>query len=260
MFYNRAFKYGDALFETIRISQGRFLNAEAHFKRLSLGLSLLKMQEASNPLTFGGFQKMILDYIKTKSNANLRVRITFFRKSGGLYTPQWNDFDYFIESSPLNSPHFELNKTGLKIGICDSVRLSIDKLSNLKTTSALPYVMAAIEKSEKEWDDCLILNSKNAVAESVAANVFMVKDNMLVTPSLTQGCVMGVQRKNVIQIALEMKLRVIEKSISVDDLKSGDELFLTNAIKGIQWVSEIDGLQNKFRNKLAAFFVEKLNN
>ena len=172
MFYNRAFKYGDALFETIRISEGRFLNAEAHFKRLSLGLSLLKMQNDTNPLTFSDFQKIIVDYIKTKSDANLRVRITFFRKSGGLYTPQVNDFDYFIESSTLNSSLFELNKTGLKIGICDSVRLSIDKLSNLKTTSALPYVMAAIEKNENNWDDCLILNSKNFVAESIAANIF----------------------------------------------------------------------------------------
>jgi branched-subunit amino acid aminotransferase/4-amino-4-deoxychorismate lyase len=259
MFYNRAFKYGDALFETIRISEGRFLYAEAHFNRLSLGLSLLKMQNDSTPLTFSDFQKIIVDYIKTKSDANLRVRITFFRKSGGLYTPQMNDFDYFIESSTLNSSLFELNKTGLKIGICDSVRLSIDKLSNLKTTSALPYVMAAIEKKDNNWDDCLILNSKNFVAESIAANIFMVKDNMLITPSLAEGCVMGVQRKNVIHLAEEMNLRVIEKSITVNDLKTGDEIFLTNAIKGIQWVSEIHGQYKKFRNHMALSLVEKLN-
>ncbi|MBL4650177.1 MAG: aminotransferase class IV, partial [Aureispira sp.] len=128
---NRAFKYGDGLFETIRVRNGVILFLEAHFERLSNGLNILRMQNPKKPLSIEKFQKILQDFLSKQSDANLRIRITFFRRGAGLYTPKETDYAYCIESSPLESASFELNKDGLHLGLCTSVQLSIDQLSNL---------------------------------------------------------------------------------------------------------------------------------
>ncbi|MCH2023664.1 MAG: aminotransferase class IV [Saprospiraceae bacterium] len=259
MQFNRAFKYGDGLFETIRVSNGKILFVEYHFKRLSLGLNLLKMHNSTNKLTFSEFQNIIHQHLKTKKDKNLRVRITFYREQGGLYTPHKNSFAYFVESSILSSSSYKLNRNGLKIGLCSKVRLPVDNISNLKTISALPYVLAAIEKKENKWDDCLILNSNGMIAESVAANVFMIKGNALITPALSEGCIMGVMRSNVLNITKKLNLQKIEKTLFLEELEDADELFLTNTIKGIQWVEQIEGVDNNLKNHYAKKIIKELN-
>lgn len=259
---NRAFKYGDGLFETIRISNGKALNLSAHFLRLKKGFEILELQNSKQPFTFEAFQQIINDFLSNNnnnSNANLRVRISFFRKGEGFYTPQEHDFEFYIESSPLQSPSFQLNPKGLQIGICTKVRLSIDQLSNLKTISALPYVLAGLEKKKNGWDDCLILNSKEKIAESIAANVFIVKKGKIYTPALTEGCVAGVMRSNLIHLAQKMGFELEETSLDMADLVEAEEIFLTNAIQGIQWVESIEGMDFKCGNTLAGRLLEALN-
>lgn len=256
---NRAFKYGDGLFETIRVCRGKILFLEAHFARLSKGLHVLQMQNANQPLSIEKFQKILQDFLAKQSDANLRIRITFFRKGAGLYTPQENDYAYCIESSPLESSSFELNEKGLCVGLCTVVRLPIDQLSNLKTTSALPYVLAALEKKEKAWDDCLILNSEGAIAESIAANVFLLKGKQVFTPALNQGCIAGVMRQNIIQIIKQFDLELCEGQIYLEDIKQADEIWLTNAIRGIQWVSKIVSSSKLLGNNRARDLLNRLN-
>jgi aminodeoxychorismate lyase len=255
---SRAFKYGDGLFETIRVSEERILYLEAHFMRLSQGLDLLQMQNSEQPFSIDIFKEILEDFLAQKSDVNLRIRITFFRQSGGLYTPIKHDFQYSLESTVLGSSIYQLNKSGLKIGICTLVRLSIDALSNLKTISALPYVLAGLEKKNKGWDDCLILNSNNKIAESIAANVFLVKGNKLYTPALSEGCVMGVMRLQVIRIAAQLGIKTQEVSLSFEDVEEAEEVFFTNAIRGIQWVEEVVGLDGKFTNTTAKLLLGKL--
>jgi len=255
---NRAFKYGDGLFETIRVSEGKILYLDAHFMRLSQGLELLQMQNPEQPFSIEEFKEILEDFLEKKSDVNLRIRITFFRQPGGLYTPTKHDFQYSIESTVLKSSIYELNRLGFKIGICTLVRLSMDALSNLKTTSALPYVLAGLEKKSEGWDDCLILNSKNAIAESIAANVFIVKENRLYTPALSEGCVMGVMRTQVIRIAAQLGMQTEEVSLSLEEMEDADEVFLTNAIRGIQWVEEIIGIEKQFSNSTSKILLEKV--
>jgi branched-chain amino acid aminotransferase len=259
MHLNRVFKYGDGLFETIRVRNGQLLFLEAHFARLSKGLNILRMQNPKQPLSIEKFQKILQDFLSKQRNANLRIRITFFRLGAGLYTPQESDYDYYIESSKLESASFELNKKGLSVGYCASVQLSIDLLSNLKTTSALPYVLAALERKEKGWDDCFILNSKGAIAESVAANVFLLKGKKVFTPALNQGCIAGVMRQNILSIAKELDLELFEGAIFLDDIKHADEIWLSNAIQGIRWVSEVVGYSNPLGNATAKLLMNRLN-
>jgi branched-chain amino acid aminotransferase len=259
MHLNRAFKYGDGLFETIRVSNGNILFLEAHFARLSKGLTILRMQDSKKPLSIEKFQKIVQDFLVKQSDANLRIRITFFRQGAGLYTPQETAYDYYIESSPLESASFSLNPKGLRLGCCTSVQLSIDQLSNLKTISALPYVLAALEKKEKGWEDALILNSEGAIAESIAANVFVLKGKQVFTPALNQGCIAGVMRQNVIKIIKELDLELCEGAVFLEDIKDADEICLTNAIRGIQWVREVNNYSNLLKNSLAERLIDHLN-
>lgn len=256
---NRAFKYGDGLFETIRVSNGAILFLEAHFARLSKGLNILRMQNSQQPLSIEKFQKILEDFLSKQSDANLRIRITFFRQGAGLYTPQETDYDYFIESSTLESPSFELNKKGFHLGLCTAVQLSIDQLSNLKTTSALPYVLAALEKKEQGWDDCLILNSEGAIAESIAANVFLLKGKQVLTPALNQGCIAGVMRQNVLKIIKELDLELCEGQVFWEDVKQADEIWLSNAIRGIQWVAQVMDCSKLLENSRAKQLISRLN-
>jgi len=256
---NRAFKYGDGLFETIRVCNGEILFLEAHFARLSKGLNTLCMQNSENQLSIKKFKKILQDFLSKQSDANLRIRITFFRQGAGLYTPQEEAYDYLIESSTLENTFFELNKKGLVVGICTSVKLSIDQLSNLKTTSALPYVLAALEKKEKGWEDCLILNSEGRIAESIAANVFLLKGRKVLTPALDQGCIAGVMRENMLLIIKELNLELCEGQVHLEDIKQADEIWLTNAIRGVQWVSQVIDCSKLLGNNMAKLLTTQFN-
>jgi len=249
LYQNRAFKYGDGLFETIRVRNKEALHLERHFARLSKGLSVLQMQPSTNPFSFKDFSAIINNFIAESSNANLRIRITFFRPVGGLYTPKEHAFNYYIESNALDE-NYALNEKGQRIGVCKGVRLSMDALSNLKTTSALPYVLAGLEKKAADWDDCLILNAQERIAESIAANIFIIKGNNIYTPPLTEGCVEGVLRSFLIeQLEKDTTFNLLEQPLCLDDLYAADELFLTNAIRGIQWIKNIDGIHKNYRSE-----------
>ena len=170
---NRSFLYGDGLFETIRVSEGRALYLKAHFERLTKGLQVLQMQSTNQPLTYQQFKEIIEGFIAQQATANLRIRSTFFRQDGGRYTPQQHSFDYHLEATPLPTAAYPVAPTSLTIGLSQQVRLSTDALSALKTTSALPYVLAGLEKKQQGWDDCLLLNHQGYIAEAIAANVFL---------------------------------------------------------------------------------------
>lgn len=255
---NRGLKYGDGLFETIRVSKGRILYLEDHFNRLSQGLSTLQMQNAESPLLLEQFQKILLDFLYKQSNANLRIRITFFRQSGGLYTPQKQNYHYFLEAQPLEKEYYAYQQQGVMLGCSSRVRLAMDSLSNLKTISALPYVLAGIEKKQNGWDDCLLLNAEGRVAEAIAANVFVVKDKNIYTPALSEGCVAGVMRKQIIRLAQFNDLELFEAKIKLEDLASANEIFLTNAIQGIQPVANLAFSTSNLEQSIAPLLYEKL--
>ncbi|CAA6822833.1 MAG: Aminodeoxychorismate lyase (EC [uncultured Aureispira sp.] len=259
MYLNRAFKYGDGLFETIRVRNGEVLFLESHFTRLSRGLTILHMQDSKKPLSIEKFQEILQDFLSKQSDANLRIRITFFRQGDGLYTPKESSYAYYIESSTLESPSFALNEKGLYLGRCSAVQLPIDQLSNLKTTSALPYVLAALEKKEKGWEDCFILNSAGAIAESIAANVFLCKGKQVFTPALNQGCIAGVMRQNVLELIQELDLEPCEGVVLWEDVQQADEIWLSNAIRGIQWVKQVVGCSTLFENSKAKQVINRLN-
>ena len=239
---NRSFRYGDALFETMKLSNGKIFLAHHHFERLFRGLRLLKIDI---PKTFTQENLMIeiIQLCKRNKCENLaRIRLTVFRSDGGLYESS-NSLQYLIECWSLDETINKLNENGLVIDIFPDARKSYDKFSNLKSANYLPYVMAALYAKENKLNECLILNVHDRICEASIANIFWIKDEMIYTPSLSEGCVAGVMRRYLIEQLKDVK----EKACVIKDLENADEVFLTNAIKGILWVGKFR--DKKYNNK-----------
>lgn len=225
---NRAFLYGDGVFETLRVSNHRIFALNYHYERLSQGLVVLGLKGISLP----DFRHIIETHINTKSNANLRVRIAFFRQGSGAYLPAADcQTQYFIQSAPLHKSDFVLNEKPIQMGVCPNIRLSCDVLANIKTSNALPYIVAARYAQEQGWDDAFLLNQYGRVAEATNANVFIVKDETIFTPPLTEGCVAGVMRRCLIDL-----VPVVQQPITTEDIENANEIWLTNVIRGLQIV------------------------
>ena len=235
---DHSYRYGDGLFETMKIANGNILLEEYHFERLFSGLELLKFKI---PLHFS--KQKISEEVKKLCKKNncqelARVRLSVSRGRGGLYDCD-NKVSYLIESGPLEQNNNVLNENGLVIDIFPDASKSPDKFSNLKSANYLPYIMAAIWAKENKLNDALILNQHNQVCDSTIANVFWVESGNIFTPPLSAGCVAGVMRKRILDLGQNIK----EKNLTENDLLHADEVFLTNAINGMCWVKQ-------FRDKI----------
>ncbi len=255
---NRAFRYGDGVFESIRIHGGIALWEDLHFIRLQKATRTLHLK-----MLPGWSAKSLNTYLNELYNVNhqqdkaARFRLSLFRNDGGLYTPHTNNASLLIESEPLDHDAFTLNAIGLTIGVYDEIRKSFNALSSLKSINAQIYVLACIQKRNQGLGDMLLLNDQGMIAEASSSNVFIVKKGQLFTPALSQACVEGVMRGVLMELAGDIGIRVNETSIAINDLKDADEVLLTNAVQGVRWVSQFNG--KKYQNKMATAFVEALN-
>ncbi len=256
-FTNRAFRYGDSLFESIRYTNGKIMFLADHVKRIKLSMTTLRMNVPAE-FTTSNIEQLIIHLIEQNDiKKDARIRLTVFRNEGGFYTPDTNDISFLIESELIKEKGYVLNQKGLWVDIYAEIKKPINKISNIKTGSALLYVMAGITKTSLRLDDCLLVNDNGNIIESISSNIFVVKNGTLYTSPMADGCVDGVMRKQVLELAKQHKLLAFEQSLTVHTLTDGDEVFLTNAIKGIQWVGQF---KNKFyTNQKALFFTEKLN-
>lgn len=260
---NRGFRYGDGIFETMRMFDGKLPFLEKHIERLEKGIDFLglKLPIARHGLDFWRFEiRRIVKYYRQKypeQAKNYRLRLAVFRNDGGFYTPKTSEASYILELFPLDTATFQWNKKGVKIDIFDDVRLSNDKLSNLKTSNGLPYVLAALHKQRQGLDDCLLLNTNGHIAESIHSNIFMINGNKLLTPDLKQGCTAGTTRQTILKIAKAMDLKIKETVCTIDNLTSASEVFLTNAVRGVQWVNSFE--DKKYDNSITKKIHRQLN-
>ncbi len=255
---NRSFLYGDALFETIHANGTEPQFFEKHLSRLLQGMKVVKMEI---PDFFGAdyFIRHIKGVLtRNKQFKGARVRLTVFRNSGGLYSPKSNQVSFLIESSLLEKDIYTLNSAGLTIDIFSEILKPLNVLSRLKSTSSLLFVLAGIYKNEHSLDDCLLLNEKERICESVSSNLFLLKGDKFYTPSLKEGCLPGIMRE-VISDIIRKGGYVLDDdcAITSSDLVAADEAFLTNAVNGIRWIL---AFRNKrYYNKACKSLVNSLN-
>ena len=245
---NKSYRYGDGLFETMKVAGKKILLERYHFERFFSSLEIMGFKKPEW-LTIQRLQHEIgLLCEKNRSGALARVRLTVFRGNGGVFE-NFDDFQYTIECWPLDESINCLNENGLLIDIFPDARKSCDKFSNIKSANYLPYAMAARYAKEHRLNECLVLNVYERIADATIANIFLIKGKTMITPPLSDGCVNGVMRRYIIEkiqvSGLEWKIE--ERGISVNDLHQADEVFLTNSISGLRWVK---GFRDKIYTNL----------
>ena len=232
---NRAFKYGDGIFETIKIQNNKLVFFEDHYFRLMASMRMLRMKIPMR-FTLEFLQKEILKTVKqiTKESIVYRARLTVYRKDGGLYLPNTNEVDYLIDIIPVNSA----SKNTYKVDLYKDFYNYSGLLSTVKTTNRMLNTLASVFAEENDLDSCIILNENKRVVETTNGNIFLVKGTTIKTPSLTEGCIKGIIRKKIIEIVTKSPdYKIEETSISPFEIQKANEVFITNAIIGIQSVT-----------------------
>lgn len=236
---NRVLKYGDGIFETIKLANGKLMFWEDHFNRLNKDAEYLGMEISGKDVAF--WKKEVEKVIVKNYYKNARIRVIVYRDSPGLYTPMGNRLSFLIEGTRFDKPEYSFNSKGIKLGVFTRDQKGVSPLNNIKTTSALLFVLAGKYKKEQGLDDVIVLNTHGRVCESVSSNVFVVKDDTIYTPKLSEGCLDGVMRKQIIKAIHQKGLSFEESEVTLEDLSTADEIFLTNVMSGVQGVTEFQG-------------------
>ena len=255
---NRAFLYGDAVFETVKIVNSKILFLEDHYFRLMASMRILRMEIPMN-FTMEYFEEQIVSVVKNNGFSNsARARITVYRNDGGFYLPITNNISFLIHTSFLENQSFVFETKECEVDLYKDFYISKQLLSTLKTTNKVINVTASIYANENSLDNCILLNDSKNVVEVLQGNIFMLQGNTLITPPLSEGCINGIMRKQVLTLAKKIEgLEIIEAVISPFDLQKADELFFTNVIKGIQSITKYR--KKEFATTTANVLVQKLN-
>lgn len=254
---NRSFKFGDGLFESMRMCNGKLMFAEQHADRLRAGMKALKIEGFALLDEYFLRQKTIELQKKNRFNGNIRFRLTIYREGEGTYAPQINKYGYLLEAIPLEQVNYEINQKGLIVDVYDELTKSVNKFSNFKTNNAMVYVMAGLFQKHNRLDEAIILNDHGFLCESTSSNIFVVYQSQIYTPALTEGCVAGVMRSVVLQLAKTHNYTILEAQISPEILKEAEEVFVTNAVTGIRWVMGYG--KKRYFNEVTKALSAKLN-
>ena len=258
MVNNRAFLYGDGVFESMKIVDQKILFLEDHYFRLMASMRIVRMEI---PMDFS--MEFFEDQILSLANANncadsARVRFTVYRHEGGNYLPLQRSVSYLINCTPLENKLYSIESKPYEVDLYKDFYITKQLLSTLYTTNKILNVTASIYADENGLDNCLLLNEPKNVAEALQGNIFMVLNGKLITPPLSEGCLNGVMRKQILNLASKIEnLEVEELEISPFDLQKADELFISNVIKGVQPITKYR--KKEFGNTLATKLVTLLN-
>ncbi|MNX80753.1 D-alanine aminotransferase [compost metagenome] len=255
---NRAFLYGDGVFETLKIINNKILFLEDHYFRLMASMRVVRMEIPMN-FTMEFFEEQVLKLVQEKEIfASARARITVFRNDGGLYLPKTNEVSYLIHAIPLDNTSYTLNAAEYEVDLYKDFYVTKQLLSSIKTTNKMINVTGSIFAHENGLANCLLVNDTKNVVEGLQGNLFMLIGKKLITPPISEGCLNGIMRKQILALAKKLEgIEVLEEIISPFDLQKADELFLTNVITGIQPITKYR--KKEFTNDLAHLLVQKLN-
>lgn len=258
LFKNRSFLYGDAVFETLKIVNSKVLFLEDHYFRLMSSMRIIRMEIPMN-FTMEYFEEQIVLLAKAQNFENSsRARITVFRNDGGYYLPKDNSVSFLITSEKLEEKHYSFSLNNYVVDLYTDFYVSKQLLSSIKTTNRILNITASIYASENALDNCLLLNESKNVVEALQGNLFMLVGNTLITPPVSEGCLNGVMRKQILSLAKSIaNLEIVEQVISPFELQKADELFITNVIKGIQPITKYR--KKEFSIEFSKELIKKLN-
>lgn len=251
---NRAFRYGDGVFESIRVMYGQLLFFRRHLDRLAYSLRRLGIQFLIEEQQLLQMAQQLLEVQDITGGA--RLRLTVWRDASGRFTPDEDRSSFLLEVEKLATNEFFINSNGLRIGEA-SIRKTPLFLPDIKSTNSLFYVLCGREARVKKLDDVLVLNVAGMPIESTNSNIFIVKGERILTPALSTGCLPGIMRQ-VLMDMMQLNNQLVEEvDLGLEDLVEADELFLTNSILGLRWVSSFN--KKRYFRRRSPVMTELLN-
>ena len=248
---NRAFNYGDSVFETVKILNGKVVFWEEHYFRLMASMRMIRMKIPIE-FTLEFLESEILKTVNAQEQqTNLRVRLSVFRKDGGFYAPKTNDVDFLISASEIEYK----TKESYRVDLYKDFYVNSGYLSTIKSNNKLINTLASIYAEENDLDNCILLNERKGVVEVTNANIFVLKGNVVKTPNLAEGCLKGIMREKVIEMLDKNPDFTLEESaITPFEIQKSDAVFITNSIIGIQPVTHYrkKEFNTEFAQKLQA--------
>ena len=255
--HNRGLNYGDALFETLRYTGGKILFWEDHYFRLMASMRILRMEIPMN-FTMEFLESEILKTIGQHQNDALRIKLLIWRKEGGKYTPQNRDINYSISYEMIGDPFYTLNDSPCEVELFKDHFITSGLLSTLKSNNRLINILGGIFAEENGYQNCLLLNENKQVVEALNGNLFLLSGNEVKTPPLSDGCLNGILRKQLIGIIKTLpEYTLDEVSISPFELQKADEILITNVVSGIVPITKYR--KKEFSNDFAKMILPKLN-
>ena len=223
---NRAFCYGDGLFETIVTGKTRIDLTVQHLDRLKRGCEVMGLAFPKD-LNAEFLRKSISQLsIENNLEGDIRTKLILWRGEGGLYAPETTDTNYLIECKAAQKPFIRITNT---IGISDIYQTHYSPISFAKTTNALIYVLAGKEMKAKAWDEIILTDVHHNISETHIGNLFWIKSGVIYTPPISTGCIGGIMRNAFIKATKSIGIKIKENLIQIDELKKADALFSTNA-------------------------------
>ncbi len=239
-FNNRSFKYGLGVFETMRVVNGQIPLLDAHYSRLKNSLKeLFNLRVPFNKARLLSDIQLLAEASNCYNSC--MTRLTVYNGNGPL-TSANTQAGYIIEIQPI--PFFKASgiQQSFKLIVFDKAYKAAGNIYCHKTTNYLLYYTAMEEARKNKAGDAIILNAAGKVTETAIANIFYVKKGKLYTPALSTGCLPGIMRQLLIQKLIKEGYNCMETEFTIARLLLADEIFLTNAVKGIIPVTQIGNI------------------
>jgi branched-chain amino acid aminotransferase len=226
---------GWGIFTTIRIAHGEAFAYERHWRRLEKDAGIVRLPM---PYTSAKVRLHLQEVIRANEVMEGCARIYLVYNNVGFWRSDEKlaDVDLIIYTSPL--PQY---REPVRLALREHGRHAASPLAGVKSISWLQNVWAVAEAQKEGFDEVVLLNERGEVAECTAANVFAVKNGKVYTPPLNSGCLEGVTRGILFEIAPEAGVPVVEQALHAEDLYSADEVFISSTNRNLIGVGEIAG-------------------
>lgn len=216
--------YGMGLFETMRAVSGKVFRLADHVERLFNSAKILGIK---HELTKETIEKAIDDLLEANSLTESRLRLTLTAGSMSDEIPVATLLITATDFTPYPAEYYE---NGARVILSDFRQTGADPLCGHKTTNYFARLLALRKAHEKQAAESLWFTTDNRLAEGCVSNVFIVKGSVLYTPQLTTPVLNGIARRTVCEIAIENRIELKEKDMTIEDLLAADEIFVTNVI------------------------------
>lgn len=220
---NRGFFYADGFFETIRLYHNSIPLWNLHLERITETLKFLSLDIN---VDFESLYHNLIQLAQINHVTDGKIKIVFYRESFGAYIPSDNKTFYLVTIESITSS-FDVNE---KPPIFNTFKIYPSDFTKYKTLNKTEWTQAGIWCKQHKLDSCVLINSNGRIADSLYANLFLIKNNVIYTPSLEEGALNGVCRKAVFNIAQKYGIEIFEEKLSIEDYFN-NEVFFTNALR-----------------------------